>query len=72
VTGHVTNQGPGGASLIALGLAGQGTVAATTQVRLSALLPSGQLQVLAQAAVNAGGSFAIQAPSTSPSRSRRR
>ena len=37
-------------------------MAAATSVRLSALLPGGGLQTLAQGAVNAAGSFSLQAP----------
>ncbi len=59
VSGQVTNQGPGS---LALGLAGQGTLNAATTIQLSSLLPTGALQVLGQAAVNAGGSFSIKAP----------
>ena len=59
VTGQVTNQGPGSPSL---GLAGQGTLNGATTIQLSSLLPTGALQVLGQAAINAGGSFSIKAP----------
>ncbi len=59
VTGQVTNQGPGSP---ALGLAGQGTLNAATTIQLSSLLPTGALQVLGNAAVNAGGSFSVKAP----------
>jgi hypothetical protein len=57
--GRVTDAGAGKP---ALGLAGQGTLAAAAKLRVSALLPGGLLSTVADVALDASGEFEVKIP----------
>ena len=59
VVGTVTDSGAG---LSSLGLAGAGTLADATGVRVSTLLPGGALKLVSEVVVDAKGSFSVAVP----------
>ncbi len=60
INGHVTDQG--GPSLINLGLAGTGTIAAAVNVQILQVFAGGAVKILGQAPIGQGGVFSIKVP----------
>ncbi len=59
VNGAVTDQGAG---ILSLGLGGQGTLAAAAKIRISQLLATGDLKLVADADIDASGKFSVNVP----------